>query len=69
MTYNFDPERWYDNELAFLKRQLQSGRIDNQRYQQRCKQTQRRYEAMWRQLDGTYQIPPASPKKDRSSAG
>ena len=57
MTYNFDPERWYDNELAYLKRQLQTGRMDDQRYRKKCEEIRRRYEAMWRQLDGTYQIP------------
>ena len=33
MTYNFDPDRWYDNELAVLKERLRTGELDAQKYE------------------------------------
>ena len=32
MTYNFDPDRWYDNELAFLDHRLKTDRMTPEQY-------------------------------------
>jgi hypothetical protein len=34
MTYNFDPDRWYDNELAVLKQRRKEGELGDQEYEQ-----------------------------------
>ena len=56
MTYNFDPERWYDNECAFLKRRHRSGEISDQEYRQKLNDLDDRLEEMWKRVDGTYCI-------------
>ena len=32
MTYNFDPDKWYENEIAFLEKNYKSGKISEQEY-------------------------------------
>ncbi len=57
MTYNFDPDRWYDNELAVLKHRRKAGEINDQEYEQAVDDLDRRYDEMVDRLDGSYQIP------------
>jgi hypothetical protein len=57
MTYNFDPDRWYDNELAVLKKHLRTGELNDQEYEQAVDDLDRRYDEMVDRLDGSYQIP------------
>jgi len=61
MTYNFDPDRWYDDELAFLDRERHSGRLSAKEYGRRVADLDRRLAEMWRRLDGSYQIPDFTP--------
>ncbi len=57
MTYNFDPDKWYENEIAFIEHSYKSGKISEQEYQASLAELGKRHEEMWRRLDGTYQIP------------
>jgi hypothetical protein len=57
VTYNFDPDRWYDNELAALEHERQSGSLTPPDYETRKDQLLDRYDAMVKRLDGTYRIP------------
>jgi hypothetical protein len=57
MTYNFDPDRWYENELAVLKKQHQSRELNPLEYEQAVAALDRRYDEMLDRLDGSYQIP------------
>ena len=57
MTYNFDPDRWYDNELAILKDRLRTGEIDERAYEAAVDDLDHRYDEMVERLDGSYQIP------------
>lgn len=57
MTYNFDPDRWYENEIAFLKNRYKSGKISERGYKGEQEKLNKRHEEMWGRLDGTYQIP------------
>jgi hypothetical protein len=59
MTYNFDPERWYENELSALKEDLESGRLNRAEYENRIKKIDCRYDEMVKRLDGTYRLPPS----------
>ena len=57
MTYNFDPDRWYDNELAVLKERLRTAEFDAQEYEAAVADLDRRFDEMLERLDGSYQIP------------
>ena len=57
MTYNFDPDRWYENERAALDSCYRAGGIDAPRYQEALRELDRRYEDMLKRLDGTYHLP------------
>lgn len=56
MTYNFDPDRWLDNELAALDADLVAGRLGQAEYDRLKDERMARYEAMLDRLDGTYRI-------------
>jgi len=34
MTYNFDPDQWYENEIAFLENSYKTGKISEQEFKQ-----------------------------------
>ncbi len=57
MTYNFDPDRWYGNELAVLKERRRTGELNDSEYEQAVADLDRRYDEMVDRLDGSYQIP------------
>jgi hypothetical protein len=57
MTYNFDPDRWYDNELAVLKERRRTGELNDPEYEKAVDDLDRRYDEMVDRLDGSYQIP------------
>ena len=63
MTYNFDPDRWYDEERGILDARCKAGKIGKQEYKAALAALERRYDNMLQRLDGTYQIP-KSPRKD-----
>jgi len=56
VTYNFDPDRWYENEFAFTKALYHSGKITKQQLESALKELEIKYEEMCDRLDGTYQI-------------
>ena len=56
MTYNFDPEQWYDNERAFLDHQYQSGEMSAKVYRAALKTLEKKLGEMWTRLDGSYQV-------------
>ena len=57
MTYNFDPDKWYNNEKAALKARYQAGELSTQEFEAAVADLDRRYDEMLDRLDGTYQIP------------
>ena len=56
MTYNFDPDHWYENEIAYLENILKSGTISEKDFKKAIEKLDKRHEEMWKRLDGTYQI-------------
>lgn len=56
MTYNFNPDRWYDNERRALERCLKRGEFSEESFQKALEDIYQRYEQMIDRLDGTYQI-------------
>lgn len=58
MTYNFDPELWYDRESAALEaRRRRDPAMGDAAFQRALDDLERRYEAMLERLDGTYRLP------------
>lgn len=56
MTYNFDPEKWYRNELEFISTEYKSGKITQEAFKSALAELEKKYEQMCDRLDGTYQI-------------
>jgi hypothetical protein len=56
MTYNFDPDKWYDNELFLIQSKLKTGEITQNGYDIAVETLDKKLEKMWKRLDGTYQI-------------
>ena len=57
MTYNFDPDRWYDDERGILEDRFKAGEMNPREYEDALCDLDRRYDEMLKRLDGTYQIP------------
>ncbi len=57
MTYNFDPDKWYENEIEFFENSYKSGEISEKEYEESLEKLNKRHEEMWSRLDGTYQLP------------
>lgn len=56
MTYNFDPERWYEDQLRLLDLRRQRGDIDEAGYEEALREVERRYEKMLARLDGSFEL-------------
>jgi len=56
MTYNFDPDKWYENELFLIQSKLKTGEITQNGYDEAVETLDKKLEEMWKRLDGTYQI-------------
>jgi hypothetical protein len=56
MTYNFDPDKWYDNELFLIQAKLKNGEITQNEYDGAVEILDKKFEEMWERLDGTYQL-------------
>ena len=57
MTYNFDPERWFDRESAALEKAFLEGALDRSAYDAARENLQNKLEALWDRLDGSYRLP------------
>ena len=57
MTYNFDPDRWYQDERGILDARYKAGEISEPEYEKALAELDRRYDEMMDRLDGTYQVP------------
>lgn len=56
LTYNFDPDEWYDRELAFLEGRHARGDLDDEQLAREIEDLDRRHDEMVDRLDGTYRI-------------
>ena len=57
MTYNFDPDRWYDDEYRLLQLALKQGRMTAAEFDRRVETLSGKYDDMIARLDGTYELP------------
>ena len=59
MTYNFDPDRWYEAHRTAIEARRERGELDEPAYRAELAELERRYEDLVARLDGTYEIPPS----------
>ncbi|HSK08476.1 MAG TPA: hypothetical protein VK911_02790 [Vicinamibacterales bacterium] len=60
MTYNFDPERWYEDQMARLGLEHRSGRLSDLQYEEAVQDVERRYDKLVGRLDGTFDLSPGT---------
>lgn len=56
MTYNFDPDKWYENELFLLQSKLKKGEVIQEEYYTAVEALDKKLEEMWKRLDRSYQV-------------
>jgi hypothetical protein len=56
VTYNFDPERWLENERLRLEQRRRAGALSEEAAAEAAEELERRYEAMLARLDGTFPV-------------
>ncbi|HEX7484581.1 MAG TPA: hypothetical protein VF332_00390 [Vicinamibacterales bacterium] len=56
MTYNFDPDRWYENERLRLEMRRRASEMTEEDAAKALEELDRRYEAMLARLDGTFAV-------------
>ena len=54
MTYNFDPERWFDNEMAALEAKRALGKLGEDEFENAKAELVNKYEEMLERLDIQY---------------
>ena len=57
MTYNFDPDQWYENTRAVLVARRERGELDETAFSDALAELDRRYEEMLTRLDGSFRLP------------
>jgi hypothetical protein len=57
VTYNFDPDRWYENQRRVLDARRDRGEIDAAAYEAELERLESRYDDMARRLDTSFEIP------------
>lgn len=58
MTYNFDPDAWYDREFRALQHKQRNGTLSEADFRAALADLEQRYQDMLDRLSGTYQLPP-----------
>ncbi len=56
MTYNFDPDKWHEDELFMIQTKLKTGKITQEEYDLAVSELDQKLEDMWKRLDGTYRV-------------
>ena len=56
MTYNFDPDKWYEDEFFMIQTKLKKDELTQEEYDLAVSDLDQKMEEMWQRLDGTYQI-------------
>lgn len=57
MTYNFDADRWYENQRDLLVARRERGELDESAFAEALDELDRRFEEMLTRLDGLFQLP------------
>jgi hypothetical protein len=64
VTYNFDPDRWYENQRRAIDARREKGEIADAVYQAELDRLEARYEQMTTRLDKPFELSdtPRSPR-------
>jgi hypothetical protein len=65
MTYNFDPDRWYENQRALLEHSRARGELSAAEFEQQLERLGERYDEMLQRLTGPFELP--AKRTDRRS--
>jgi hypothetical protein len=65
MTYNFDADRWYENQRALLEQRRATGEITEAEFDEQLERLGERYDAMLERLSGPFELP-AKPTNGQS---
>lgn len=57
MTYNFDPERWWEREFALLQARHARGELDDEALATAVLDLETRLDEMVQRLDGSFTLP------------
>jgi hypothetical protein len=57
VTYNFDPDRWYENQRLLLDGRRARGEIDDAAHEAELERLEARYDEMTRRLDASFDLP------------
>jgi hypothetical protein len=69
MTYNFDPDRWYDNERLRLEMRRREETLSAEELASALEDLDRRYDEMVTRLDGTFAIARQKPPDEAHAVG
>jgi len=57
MTYNFDPDRWYEMQRRIVDGRRDRGELDDAAYQKELEVLEVRYDEMLSRLDKPFDLP------------
>ncbi len=57
MTYNFDADRWYENQRAVLEHRRATGAITAAEFEEELERLGERYDEMLERLSGPFGLP------------
>ncbi|MFI5165267.1 MAG: hypothetical protein ACHQQS_01460 [Thermoanaerobaculales bacterium] len=57
MTYNFDAEKWYENQRRLLDLRREAGKLDERAFAEALADLDRRYDEMLDRLNNSFQLP------------
>ncbi len=57
MTYNFDPDKWFENQRRALLARRERGELDEREFAAALEELDRRYERMLAQQDAPFDLP------------
>jgi hypothetical protein len=57
VTYNFDPDRWYEMQRRLVDARRERGELDDVGYQKELEALEERYDEMLRRLDKPFDLP------------
>ncbi|MFB3852444.1 MAG: hypothetical protein ACE148_01325 [Vicinamibacterales bacterium] len=57
MTYNFDPDKWFENQRALLERKREKGEIDQAKFAELLDELERRYDELVERVSRSFELP------------
>jgi len=57
VTYNFDADRWFENQRALLEGRRARGELDERGFAAAMEELERRYDKVTARLDGPFELP------------